>query len=240
MSDLYWYPFRNGTDGIPKSQKKLRSWLRRQYDDQAAIAALLFLMIRYGKVAYELGGQSALDDLGIDANFKLTNLDILKAIDERYRLMVAQDTEYSLIDTTVDDLAKSIPEAQDSGKTFLVALAAIIAALSANRTVKIERYERPFQVGQALENAYEQNGVRYIMYDVYGVGCPRICAPWHGQVFNVGTVRPVRIPQHSGCDCRWTAVSRNGQRAGFPEVIVALLGNQGDTLQPPANVWTGA
>lgn len=238
MSDLYWYPFRNGVDGVPEKKRDLKRWLKRQYDDDAAVAALLFLLLRYGKIAYNLGGQSGLDYLGVDRQFQLSNIEILMSIDDRYRKMVAQDTEYSLIDTTINDLVEVIPQAREGKKAFIVALSALIAARATNRTVLIERYERPFQVGQALDNVYQANGVKYKMYDVAGVGCKVKCAPWHGRVFPIGSRTPVDIPQHSGCDCIWSPVQYDGQTVGYPSVAVSVPGLP--KWGQPAVIWTGA
>lgn len=238
MSALYWYPFRNGVDGAPEKKRELKRWLKRQYDDEAAVMALLLLLFQYGKIAYNLGGQSGLDYLNIDRRFQLSNIEILMSIDDRYRKMVAQDTEYSLIDTTVNDLAEAIPQAREGKKAFVVALSAFIAARSAERTVAIERYERPFQVGQALDAVYRSNNIKYKMYDVNGVGCPKKCAPWHGKVFAIGSGAPVTIPQHSGCDCIWSPVRFDGQVVGSPPVTVSVPGLP--KWEQPAIIWTGA
>lgn len=238
LSDLYWYPFRNGINGVPEKKRALKAWLRKEYDDPRAVAALLFLLLRYQVEAYNLGGQAGLDFLDLGGRFQLRNIEILTALDEHARGLVTQGTAESLIDTTIDDLLQAIPEARESGKSLLVALAAFIGRRAPERTVLIERTERPRQVANALDMVYQRHGVRYVMYDVNGVGCVRQCAPWHGRVFRVGVRRPVRLPQHPNCDCIWSPVRYNGQIVGTPPVTAIIP----DMLprQAPTTIWTGA
>lgn len=237
LSDLYWYPFRNGTNGIPEKKRALKGWLRKQYEDPGAVALLLFLLLRYQVDAYNLGGQIGLDFLGIDGRFELRNAEILAALDEHARGLVTQGTTHGIIDNTIDELSEAIPEVRSGNKSLLIALAAFIGRRSAERTVTIERTERPYQVGNALDEVYQRNGLRYKMYDVAGIGCKKICAPWHGQIFEVGRHRNL-IPQHPNCDCVWTPARYNGQTIGVPPVTInaPFL----PPWQPPASAWTGA
>lgn len=237
MRDLYWYPFRNGLDEAPAGKRELRQWLKRKYsDDAAVIVVLLLLLQRYHRRAANLGGQTALDTLDIDAAFNLTNADYLQVMIDRAQMLVTQGSEQSLIDTTIDDLTEAVTAARKVETGILLALSAYIATRAAQRTVLIERYERPWAVNNALQWTQQNNGIRYHMYDVNGVGCVKICAEWHGRVFPLGGA-PVRLPQHSGCDCIWSTVRYDGQVVGMPPVTVSVPGLP--PWQPPALPWTG-
>lgn len=236
MEDLYWYPFRNGIAEAPEDAEELRGWLSRKYDDEIAILALLLLLRRYQRRAYDLGGQTALDFLGIDTTFRLTNEEIVAALDAFAADLVRQGTELSLIDTTIDNLVEDLQKARLVEGSTLLALSAYIALRAQQRTAAIERSERPRQVAAAMDTTYLRNGVAYKMYDVAGVGCPRVCAPWHGTVAEVGQYVG-SIPQHPFCDCIWASVLYDGQVVGSPPVVVHVTG-----LPPwiqPVNVWTG-
>lgn len=237
MSDLYWYPFRNGIDEAPEDEEELRSWLERHYEEEAAIAALLALLQRYQIRAYDLGGQIALDFLNVEEVFRLTNQEIVDQLNEFARSLVTIDTEFSLIDTTIDDLVEAVPKARETEGSTLLALSAYIALHAAARAAMIERTERPRQVGNALNETYLRNDVAYMMYDVNGIGCPQVCAPWHGTVFRVGA-QTVHLPQHPHCDCIWSSVLYDGQAVGYPPVVVSVPG-----LEPwvaPEELWTGS
>lgn len=236
MEDLYWYPFRNGISEAPESEEDLRSWLEDKYDEAAIIAILLMLLQRYSYRAYNLGGQTGLAFLGVDGIFRLENADILAEIEQFNLDLVSQGTEFSLIDTTIDDLTTQVQEARRNESGALLALAAYIALRSTQRTESIERTERPRWVGRALSDVYQRNGVHYMMYDVNGVGCPRVCAPWHGRVVPVGTSGGV-IPQHPRCDCVWSPVLYDGQSVGYPPVVVSVPGLT--PWQQQGVLWTG-
>jgi len=236
INDLYWHPFRNGIDEAPEDERELRRWLKRKYEDDATVAALLLLLLRFHRRAANLGGQTALDLLEIDGTFNLTNDEYLQMLTDRANMLVEQGSEQSLIDTTIDDLTQALPTARQNEIGVLLALSLYIAARSEQRTVMIERYERPWAVATAQNWAYTHNGVGYIMYDVNGVGCVKVCAPWHGSVFPLNGA-PVRIPQHSGCDCIWSPVRYNGEIVGIPPVVVSVPGLT--AWAAPAHPWLG-
>lgn len=236
MEDLYWHPLANGIDETPDNEDDLRAWLQRRYRDATVVAALLALLKRYQVKAYNLGGQTGLDMLGMDGTFRLTNESILAELERHAEELTTQGTDVSLIDTTIDDLAVAIPNAKGSAGSAALFIAAYIALRSATRTETIERTERPLQVADALVETYQRNGISYVMYDVNGIGCQRICAPWHGRVFPAGA-RGTYIPQHPRCDCIWSPVRYDGQAVGWPAVTVSVPG-----LQPwvtPAIIWMG-
>lgn len=220
MEDLYWHPLRNGIDATPDDEGELRTWLEDRYHDAAVVAALLLLLRRYSVKAYNLGGQTGLDMLLLDGTFDLTDPDLLAMIDAHARELTTVDGEFSLIDTTIDDLVVEIPKAKAVAGSTALSLAAYIALRSARRTEAIERTERPLQVANALTETFVNNGIAYQMYDVNGVGCPKICAPLHGIVMPTNRIPAyLSLPQHPFCDCVYSPVM--------------------DEYNPPGQVWTG-
>lgn len=236
LQDLYWYPFRNGIGEAPDDAERLRQWLKDRLSDAAAVAILLALLTRYHLRAANLGGQTALNMLDLAGTFNLTNDAYVQTLADRATMLTSQGTEMSLIDTTIDDLATAIASIRQSAGNILVALAAFITARVAQRTVLIERNERPWGVGQGLAWTYTHNGVSHLMYDVNGVGCASTCAPDHGLVFPVSALGR-QLPRHPGCDCIWSPVRYDGQSVGYPPVVVSVPGLQPWT--PPATSWTG-
>lgn len=219
LRDLYWYPSRNGLENAPMDD--LRSWLSDLFAKaHELIGILLFILRRYQVRAATLGGQTALDMLGIDGVFRLMNAEYINQMDQHAVMLTSQGTDMSLIDTTIDDLTKAIPEAKASSDGFAEALGAYIAGRTALRAMMIERTERPRQVANGLEWTYSNNGVRMLMYDVNGIGCKEICEPLHGTVFPIDN-RPAHldIPRHIGCDC--------------------IYSNADDNWVPPDTVWRG-
>lgn len=222
MGDLYWSPFRNGLAEAPEDESALRAWLSDHYNQDVVVAALLALLMRYQRRAYNLGGQLALDLLGIDEFFNLTNGGILTDLDAFAAMLVRQSGEINLIGTTIDDLVAALQAAREGDGPALLALAEYIQNRTDVRTVLIERSERPRQVAAALATAFIRNEVGYMMYDVAGVGCPRVCAPYHGRVYRTSAWPARLIPQHPACDCIWSPVLYNGQSVGTPPVVVDL------------------
>lgn len=237
LQDLYWAPFRNGIGEAPTNEERLRQWLKDRLGAAAAVAILLALLTRYHLRAANLGGQTALNMLDLAGTFNLTNDAYLQTLADRAATLTSQGTEMSLIDTTVDDLATALPAARDSVAGVAVALALFITSRVAQRTVLIERYERPWAVARGLSWASQHNGISHLMYDKNLLACKEICEPWHGRVVTVGGANSSIIPQHPGCDCLWQPVRYDGQLLGSPPVTVSVPGLQ--PWQPPVTNWTG-
>ena len=220
LQDLYWHPFRNGINEAPTDGERLRQWLADRLSDAATVAILLALLTRYHLAAANLGGQTALNMLGLAGTFDLTNDAYLQTLADRATMLTDQGTEMSLIDTTIDDLATALPAARDSVAGSAVALATYIASRAFQRSVWIDRYERPWAVAQSLLWTFGNNGVTLLMYDINGEGCPTICAPLHGRTMPANAIpAELQLPKHVGCDCIYTPV---------------LSG-----WTPPATNWTG-
>lgn len=237
LQDLYWHPFRNGINEAPTDGERLRQWLADRLSDAATVAILLALLTRYHLAAANLGGQTALNVLDLAGTFDLTNDAYLQTLADRATMLTSQGTEMSLIDTTIDDLATALPVARDSVAGVAVALALFITSRVTQRTVLIERYERPWGVANGLSWTFQRNGISYKMYDKNLLACKEVCEPWHGRVVVVNGPGSSIIPQHPGCDCLWQPIQYDGQLLGLPPVAVSVPGLQ--PWQPPATNWTG-
>lgn len=202
MADLYWSPVKNGIDAAPDNEKELQSWLRRQLDKPAVVAALLALLIRYQKRAANLAGSIALELLKLGKEFSLTNPVYIAEIEARADMLTTAGSEMSLIDTTVNDLAIAIPLARNSTGDTLALLGAYITARALTRSAGIATFEAPWGFNRGLTWTYKENGVKRLMYDINGIGCEKICAPLHGRTFPIDNIPSELIqPKHSGCDC---------------------------------------
>lgn len=210
LEDWYWYPLRNGIDSAPQDEEELKLWLQRQLEKPAAVAALLALLLRYYKKAVNYGGTIALELLELAGTFSLTNTTYLAALDERGAMLTTAGSEMSLIDTTINDLAREIPAARKSNDNTLTVLGAYIAMKALSRSTGIATFEVPWGFANGLGWTYKENGVKRLMYDVNGVGCPEICAPLHGRTFPIDNVPSEFIlPKHSGCDCVYSSVLKD-------------------------------
>jgi hypothetical protein len=238
IEDLYWHPLRNGIDSTPDDEGELRTWLEDRYRDAAIVLILLLLLRRYQVRAYNLGGQTGLDMLSLDGTFNLTDPDILARLDAHAGALTTVGGDISLINTTIDDLVIQIPKAKQNEGSAALYIAAFIALRASQRTETIERTERPFQVGNALDEVFVRNGVQLVMYDVNGVGCVKICAPLHGATWPAGGApRQYLVPRHPRCDCIHSPVLYDGQAVGYPPVTVSAPGLQPWVPQP--SIWMG-
>ncbi len=223
LTSLYWTPLQNGIDSVPTDGRKLRKFLRDTLSTGAAVAALLALLQRYQRQAVDIGGQVALRFLNLPGVFHLTNAAYLDELDQEAEDLTSlgeEDGDISLIDTTVNHLLVGIPKARQSDGNTLFLLGAMIDTWATSRSVTIERTERPRGVADGLNWTYKENGVKYMMYDVNGVGCPEICAPLDGRITPVDNPDSDLIPpKHPGCDCIWSPVT--------------------DDWTAPEEVWTG-
>lgn len=208
LRDLYWYPLRNGINEAPEDVDELRSWLRERYDDAIAVAILLLLLQRYQVRGANLGGQMALNDLGIDGTFTLTNAEYCQLLDDHAATLTTQGSDMSLIDTTIDDLARGIPAARQSDDNTLLALGGLITGWSLVRSGLIAVTESARSIATSFTWTLLQNEILYqefITREDRRV-CPR-CAALHGVRMPVANVPTAwRIPIHAGCRCIYRPV----------------------------------
>lgn len=207
LDDLYWYPLRNGISEAPTDERRLRRWLREQLSTAAAIAALLALLRRYLLRGANVGGQMGLDLLGLTGDFLLVNPDYIAKLDARADDLTTYGSGLSLIDTTVDDLARGIPQAREDDDNTLTVLAALIAGWVLTRSNRIAVNESSWSVTRALNWLYAENGVNTMVFRTREDDrvCP-VCESRNGTIIPVDNVPPdLVIPIHVGCRCVYIA-----------------------------------
>lgn len=222
LRDLYWWPFRNGFAEAPDTTGKLRAWLENQYENDNAVRPLRELLQRYQVRAANIGGQLALDDLGIAGAFRLTNADYLAALDDHAVMLTSQNTEISLIDTTIDNLVSGIIRANQNSRALAQgifdAVGSLIADWSTVRAGLIAVTESARQVAGYIGETLYQNDVLYQLFITREDRkvCP-LCGRLHGERMPVRKVPPdMRIPIHVGCRCRYRAELLGWQ---LPDVV---------------------
>lgn len=224
LRDLYWHPFRNGFSQVPDTAGKLRRWLTAQYTEEAT-RPLRQLMQRYQVKAANLGGNIALEQMGIDGSFGLTNADYLAALTDHAVMMTSQGTEMSLIDTTIDDLVDGILKANQQLRALVDGVFRIVSSLitgwTAVRSALIAITETTRQVANGLIWTFTENGIRwqeFVTREDRRV-CQR-CQPLHGQRMRVDAIpSELRLPVHGACRCSYRAVLTD--------------------WAPPPLIWTG-
>lgn len=218
LTNLYWHPLQHGLSAAPENERELRQWLRDSLGTAAAVAILLALLKRFQLSAVNIGGQMALNMLGLSGDFSLTNADYLDELDAQAEELTSLDTDLSLIDTTVDQLAAGIPEARQRDGNTLLELGTMIAAWSAYRSDSIATTEQAREVANGLNWAYKENGVATMMFTTREGACP-ICSPHNGTIVPVDDPGDIDPPIHPHCRCIWTAIT--------------------DGWQQPDDVWEG-
>lgn len=222
LSDLYWYPLRNGLSEAPEKERELRRWLRDALSAGVAIAALLALLKRYQVRAVNIGGKIGLDLLNIDGDFRLTNPDYLAKLDDHATMLTTAGSDMSLIDTTIDQMTAGIPKARESEGDTLTVLGTMIAGWAAYRSVSIAITEQSRQIANGLNWTYGENEVVQQIFRTRGDDrvCPQ-CAPLEGRVMQVRNIpSELQVPIHTKCRCGYTPVLSGWAR--------------------PANIWRGA
>lgn len=214
LNDLYWWPFRNGLDDAPTNERDLRRWLKGKYnDDDAVIAALLALLLLYQRRGVNIGGRVGLDLIGVGGSFNLTNTGYLGRLERQAESLTRQGTEFSLIDTTIDDLVRGIPAARQAESNTLLTLGGMIAGWVAVRSVLIAATEGARNFARGLNWTYSRNGIAEQIFRTRAGACVRYCQPLEGARMPVNNIPAgLRLPIHSNCRCFYEAVTEGWEQ----------------------------
>lgn len=208
LSDLYWWPLRNGLQEAPEDDDGLYAWLVAAYRQQGATERLQRVMQRYQVSAVNVGGAAGLDLLGLGGEFALSNSGFLAELDAWAIEMTTVGGEMSLIDTTIDQLRRDIPAARADAQNTISVLAALIARRVAHRAPLIAETEVSRGFARGLNWTYRRNRVRQQVFMTRAGACVRICAPLHGTIMDVDNVPlGLLIPLHTSCRCYYEAVT---------------------------------
>lgn len=206
LSDLYWWPFRNGLDEAPTNERELRRWLKQKYanedDNNAAIAALLALLLLYQRRGVNIGGRVGLELLGVGGSFNLTNTSYLDRLEATARSLTSLGTDLSLIDTTIDNLVHGIPAARESENNTLLTLGAMIAGWVVVRSGWIAATEGARVFNRGLNWVYRRNDVAEQIFRTRSGACAKICQPLEGRRMPVNNIpADLSLPRHQNCRC---------------------------------------
>lgn len=222
LSDLYWYPLRNGLNEAPEKERELRRWIREALSAGIAIAALLALLKRYQLRAVNIGGKIGLDELNLTGDFRLMNPTYLAKLDDHADMLTTAGSDMSLIDTTSNHLTAGIQTARDSSDNTLTVLGTMIAGWAAYRSVSIAITEQSRQIANGLNWTYGENEVTQQVFRTRGDDrvCPQ-CGGLEGRVMSVSNIpAELQVPIHTKCRCGYTPVLSGWAR--------------------PASIWRGA
>lgn len=222
LEELYRYPLRRGLANVP--DENVQAWMREQLADPEATAVLVFVLMSYLPSAFDVGGQMALDELGIDAIFQLQDDEILDAIEAFATDTLADiDGDMSLTRTTADELATQVEAGREDGLTnaaLSAALATFITSRSLTRSVAIANTETVRFSRFGMSTTFNRNGVGFMELRNMPGAC-RICSGLEGERYptTAGGVVVGPVPIHPGCYCYY----------------VALI----ESTELPEEVWTG-
>lgn len=220
MDELY----RMGIDGLSVGD------VDKDEDDLVALLLLLFLRNR-GRVnrledilfqhierGFNLGGQTALGDMGISGSFNLTSASLRRFLRDHAQELVDANGDISLIRTTAKDIAWQVtkwrranPDADPS--LLYAALIGYVDIRKAQRADTISAVEMVTAIRVGGLSTYWNNGVEHVEFmtqrdnrvDFGDPGGP--CAIQDGKVFRSDRIpREAQIPIHPRCRCRYSPV----------------------------------
>lgn len=226
LLDTYQYPLRNGVDAVPEDEDEVLPWILAALAAPAAVRGLRSVLQVYLRQGFNVGGQTALAEMGSDETFNLQDAALIASINRWAASLVNTASSISLTRTTANELTAWIINGRAEGLTN-AELEEVLSSfsrygatrrsgnISANETV---RYTR---TGSA--HTYYRNGVRQVVHKIAPEasqsGPCTICEPLDGRVFAIvsGVVVGSDIPLHNGCVC-------------YHEPVIEQL---------PEEVWTG-
>lgn len=208
------------------SADEIAEWLLGIYNSQGEMrSAFSDLLNLWSVSAANLGGQMALNHLGVLASFELTNSTELATIRERADELASVDGERSLLRTTANDVARAVVREQSSGASATVAaLGALATDRAAVRALLIAETESVLSSRAMVIATCVRNGARTFKYicepDVEERCSTGVCIPYCGLRFQAtitGAIpRWARLPKHPRCRCKHRPI-KSGWQA--PEVV---------------------
>ncbi len=165
LTDLYWTPLANGLDSAPQSERELKPWLRRQFENNTAASfALMLLLQRFLRRGVNVGGVMGLELMGVGGHFYLTDPNYLAVLDGHAAQLTTLGRPVSLIDTTVNHLAVDIPAARGAGGNPIMALGDLIMGRVATRNGSIAITEETRATAWGQHWTYDENRVQRTQY----------------------------------------------------------------------------
>lgn len=202
LSELYWEPLGRLAEA-PEDEDELREWLLLLLVAGMARRRLGANLDSYLWRSADVGGEMALSLLDVEGGFHLVDADHLAVLIARREQLIAPGSELSLLDTTVEQLARGIMLAREQVSP-LPHLAPMVNSWVEVRRNSITITEMAWAIAAALTWTYLHNAVDEQVFTARADACA-LCLPKHGVVVPIDNVPPdYEIPQHTGCRCIWT------------------------------------
>ena len=232
LAALYRSPLED--EGLRRAYEgdRLRPFLRNHYRANPRAALGMRDVLDEFKVStFNLGGQYALDSLGLAGRFRIEDDAILSGLQEDSRQSTSVDGDLSLVDTTVTELTGQLEAHRAGGSLLADAIPAVnawVIGRAVIRTAIIVQTESVRASRWAILSAFVGNGIGGVTF--YTVADERVCflcRPLHGERFDIRSVFTpfrdlpayARIPLHPRCRCFYDAIT--------------------DGWLKPAVIWTG-
>lgn len=222
LNELYSQPLQNG---LLAQEGDLADWTLDYYDNHPDLIALLSgVLFPYLVGAFNIGGQLALEALGINGTFALQDESVLGEIEDATNDLASINGQYSLLQTTANDLERQITGLEVGLSLFEVfaALSLYIGGRALFRSRNIAETEAVRASRLGLLHAYQKNGVTVAIHRTQEDNrvCP-ICNPLNGNEYPLGIDGRVamipfgeQIPLHTKCRCWYDF----GERVEIDEV----------------------
>ena len=184
---------------------------------QAAIADVL---LPYLVAAYEIGGQMALDELGLPFVFNLTDIPTRSQLRSRAESLASADGDVSLAQTSASEIGGAFVRFRDAaaaagGNFSVAAIGALLVDYIGNRAqvraAAIAPNESVWASSRGAAAAFVRNGVQRLEYecepDVEERCTTQTCTPHCGRQFSAENPPAwASLPKHPRCRCRHRAV----------------------------------
>ena len=172
-------------------------------------------------MAYQMGAQAALDDMGIVGTFDMQDAGIVDSIGLRAMLLLSPDSDINIISQTAKDLARQIDLFDDDYPIgdAIAELSLYIEQRTETRTAGIIVTEVVRAAIWGLVDVYRNNGVEMMQHvcepDVETKCTTRVCIPLCGVSVEMSGSDGLdnvslenRIPLHPYCRCHYQSVTR--------------------------------
>jgi len=202
----YQLPIDEGLVDEDGDRDELIIWILALFASNAPATDILrAVLFTFMVQAYNLGGQIALDTVGIDETFNLTNEDILADIEQRAIDLVDPENDPNLLNTTARDLAIQVAAGRAAGLTANEVsenLALYIAGRALTRSTAISGNESVRASRAALIEVFVRVGIERVQFKTQEDDrvC-QICRPINNQIFIVGEGPEIPDDLHGECRC---------------------------------------
>lgn len=163
---------------------------------------LLLMLQEFLLDGFELGGEMALGDLGLDPDFELSNQGLIDQINS-----YAGELRNQLVLTTASDIAGQVEKHKENGISDWVLIGMLILSWAFTRAIVragwVAINEGVWATRFAAVETYRRNGVQQVMFLTQrDERVDDECWQYDGNIYPTNAIPPgVRPPIHIGCRC---------------------------------------